>query len=533
MRKKSISLRLPLSYAAVALLAALVLGAVLLSILYSYYKSQERIFLRSNAEAISITLTHLLQGEPQPEIIQNQLQSFAFLLEARARLLSPDREIIAESDFYPEVYLRIIPADQKTNEDGFTVRYLGESENTLNLVTPEYMVVVARGWSSLNGESVIIKSSEENPTDDQLILLDVDVVNSEVETNAAVLPAVVVERSKVVVEVPVLGEDEELLGWLELSEGPAYGREIVRSVAWGWLFAAMAAVGIAALAGWRISRTMTGPLLSLTALTQRMAEGELNVRAEKNREDELGVLADSFNHMAGRVEETVTVLRRFVADAAHELHTPLTALKTNLDLIAGSGSELEREEYIKRADDQLSRLDHLTHALIMLNQLESGAFKEDSGIISLPAWLTRMAEQYASRAEQKGITFIVNSPAESFSISGQAGKLERALENLLDNAVKFSEPGDTIMVDLKRESDWCRITIRDTGIGIAEDDLPHLFSRFFRGANASAFPGSGLGLATTRAIVDAHSGSIDVESSKEGTTFTVSLPCFLGAGEIL
>ncbi|NIV30792.1 MAG: HAMP domain-containing protein, partial [Anaerolineae bacterium] len=162
----------------------------------------------------------------------------------------------------------------------------------------------------------------------------------------------------------------DLVGYVELSEGPAYGQEIVDSVARGWLLAGAVAIGVAAVVGWIVSRRISAPLVALSEVTASMAGGDLSARADVDRKDELGTLARSFNRMAAQVEETVIGLRRFVSDAAHEIHTPLTALHTNLELAqrdAAAGSE----EHVLAAQAQVERLEVLTGGLLELSRLES------------------------------------------------------------------------------------------------------------------------------------------------------------------
>ena len=126
--------------------------------------------------------------------------------------------------------------------------------------------------------------------------------------------------------------NNQLLGSVVLSEGPAYGSAISTTVAWGWALASTVAILLAALVGWTLSRRISAPVLALSEATARMAQGDLGSRARVPSHDEFAQLARSFNDMADQVETTITALRRFVSDAAHELRTPLTALRTNLDL---------------------------------------------------------------------------------------------------------------------------------------------------------------------------------------------------------
>lgn len=324
------------------------------------------------------------------------------------------------------------------------------------------------------------------------------------------------QRSDQVVRGPVYNWDGELLGYVELSEGPAYGRQILGSVTRGWAIASAVAVLLAAVVGWAISHTISGPLLVLTEVTARMAAGDLATRAQATkRRDELGTLARSFNRMANRVEETVVTLRRFVSDAAHEIHTPLTALRTNLELAPDN-------DFVIQAKAQADRLEALTRALLDLSRLESGSAQEATAPVELTALVREASEPYASWAEQAGLTFGLTLPEGPVAVEGDEAQLRCALGNLLDNAVKFTPEGGAIRVGLRRKDNEAELWVEDSGI--ADEDLPHLFSHFHRGRNAAAYPGSGLGLAIAKAIVENHGGCIGVESTiGQGSRFSLTL----------
>jgi len=304
---------------------------------------------------------------------------------------------------------------------------------------------------------------------------------------------------------------------VELSEGPAYGRRILESVAWGWGVASATAVLLAAVVGWFASRQITQPLSSLIQVTDRMAEGHLAARAQVGRADELGSLARSFNRMAAQVEETVSTLRQFVADAAHELHTPLTALRTNLDLAPD-------DEFVRRAQVQVGRLEAMTEGLLDLSCIEAERQAHAFSPVVLNALAQDAAELYASQAEQAGLGFGLAMPRDLIVVTGDAAQLRAALGNLLDNAIKFTPEGGTVDISLTQEGDWAMLCIRDTGIGIPARDVPRVFDRFHRGSNAAAYPGSGLGLAIVKAVVTRHSGTIEVASVSPGTRLVLRLP---------
>jgi two-component system OmpR family sensor kinase len=329
-------------------------------------------------------------------------------------------------------------------------------------------------------------------------------------------------RSNEKVRTAIQFPNGNLAGYVELSEGPAYGAEIVSGVASAWVAASVVAVCIAGGVGLLISRRMSQPLVALTDVTARMAGGDLSARARIYGVDEAGILAQSFNGMAARVEDTILTLRRFVADAAHELHTPLTALRTNLELAVLE--ENERLTYIERAQSQVLRLETLTSDLLELSRLEAHVVQTHRNVVNLTQLSHEMGELYASQAEQKGIDFTLDMPEADVKVVADAPKIQRALDNLLQNAIKFTPSGGTIRLGVRRSADWIDIWVQDDGIGIPTDDLTQLFSRFHRGRNAATYPGSGLGLAIVKAIAEYHHGQVIAENCRPGARLSLRLP---------
>jgi signal transduction histidine kinase len=277
---------------------------------------------------------------------------------------------------------------------------------------------------------------------------------------------------------------------------------------------------LAAIAGWFVSRQISKPLLGLTDVTVRMTNGELSARADVRRQDELGILAASFNTMADRIEEIVVTLQRFVADAAHELHTPLTALRTNLELLDFD----QNPEAVKRAHEQVIRLEKLTDGLLSLSRIEAQTGATQTSALDLVTLIRSISEVYASRAEQADLDYDLHLPDAMPTVTANAEQIGCVISNLLDNAIKFTPPGGTVRLNLQQADHQVKLIVQDTGIGIPPDDLPALFERFRRGRNACGYPGSGLGLAIVRAIVKAHGGSVHAENGNPGTIITVTLP---------
>src|SRR5262249_38768668 len=161
---------------------------------------------------------------------------------------------------------------------------------------------------------------------------------------------------------------------------------------------------------------------------------------------EFGQLARSFNEMANQVETTVSTLRRFVSDAAHELQTPVTALRTNLDLAADETRSGERQVLFERAQGLVRRLEELNHNLLDLSRLEAGGHASDVAQVDLARLVREHAEIYASRAEQAGLTFELQAPHSPVWIRADGVQVRRALDNLMDNACKFTPPGGSVRV---------------------------------------------------------------------------------------
>jgi signal transduction histidine kinase len=220
----------------------------------------------------------------------------------------------------------------------------------------------------------------------------------------------------------------------------------------------------------------------------------------------------------------VTTLKQFVTDAAHEINTPITALRTNLELAADSANPDDFRADLHRAQVELERLEKLTRSLLTLSRLEARTVAPAREPLDLVALGRQMNERFASRAEQAGVTFTVDVPSDPVTVAADEHQLTRVLDNLLDNALKFTPPGGSVTLKLDELPGLARLSVTDTGIGIPAEDLPNLFRRFHRGRNAAAYPGNGLGLVITKAIVEEFNGQIAVESSSTGTRFTVILP---------
>jgi signal transduction histidine kinase len=521
MNFKSIRWRLPLSYAAIALLAALSLGSVMLLVLNGYYARQERDYLLGNAQALQPMVENALQTD-QPDYLQETVRGLAFISQTRIRVLDEHGNVAVDSGIPNTDQLISVSGGVSSNVVIFSIPARTPNESGANLVTTV----------PLNEEPSVFVSGGTFPAETDTAILTVGAspygyafVAPQQATNAITSD---IRRSSQKISLTLTNS----LGVLEISDGPAYGRDIIRSVSLAWAVAGVVAILLAALAGWVASRQVIHPVLALTNVTQRMEGGDLSVRVnlpEKKPAAEFQALAHSFNGMAQRVEDTVSTLRTFVADAAHELHTPLTALHTNLELAADETDATRRSLFLQSAQEQSHRLETLVSGLLDLSRIEAAGNSSDLVLMELNPLVQELGEQFATRSEQSGRFFTLELPAETIQVRANDLQLNRSLTNLLENALKFTPPGGTITLRLVAQDNEAIISVLDTGIGIPPEDLPHLFERFHRGRNASRYPGSGLGLAITRALVNAHRGAISADSKTgEGTTITIKLPVSQG-----
>jgi signal transduction histidine kinase len=247
-------------------------------------------------------------------------------------------------------------------------------------------------------------------------------------------------------------------------------------------------------------------------------------------------LAVQFNARADRLQESVEIIRRdrdrsrdFLADVSHELRTPLAALRTFNELLKeGAADDPEaRAEFLESSGQQIERLDWLAQNLLELSKLDSGLVLLDLRPDDLRAAVETAVEQSTAAARRRGIGLTLHLPDAPIRIRHDPQRIGQVVANLVANAVKFTQRGGSVSVDVASTPDGAQIEVADTGVGIDATELPHIFERFYRGsrANEARGSGSGLGLAIVRSIVDMHGGTVEVESRVgKGSTFTVMLP---------
>jgi two-component system sensor histidine kinase MprB len=256
----------------------------------------------------------------------------------------------------------------------------------------------------------------------------------------------------------------------------------------------------------------------LTAATERVSEtGDLSERIDVGGQDELSRLAGSFNTMLGALEGSTRALeesarsqRQLVADASHELRTPLTSLRTNFEVLMNE-RELPPDERRRLLDDVVEQIGEMTALISELIELARGAEAPGRSEEVRLDVLTAEAVERAQR-DRPGLTF--STDLDEATVVGVPESLARAVGNLLDNAAKWSPPGGEVEVVVRDGA----VVVRDHGPGIADEDLPYVFDRFYRSPSARTMSGSGLGLAIVRQVAQAHGGDVQAERAEGGGT---------------
>ncbi|HEY4684511.1 MAG TPA: ATP-binding protein [Dehalococcoidia bacterium] len=227
------------------------------------------------------------------------------------------------------------------------------------------------------------------------------------------------------------------------------------------------------------------------------------------------------------VRRTELVRRDFVANVSHELRTPLAGLKSVIETLAAGAIEEPKlaHEFLDRADDEVDRLIQLVEELLELSRIESGEVPLVVAPADVAALLSDVAEHLRPQAERKGVSLSLRVGEDVGSADLDARRLERALSNLVHNAIKFTPEGGAVTVSAERAGDRLVVKVSDTGIGVAAEDLPRIFERFYKVDHSRASGGSGIGLAVVKHTVEAHGGSVKAESELgRGSTFSFSLP---------
>ncbi len=282
----------------------------------------------------------------------------------------------------------------------------------------------------------------------------------------------------------------------------------------------------AALIGWFMARWALRDIEEVTKTALQVSKGAFEQRVHvKAKEEEVQKLTATFNGMLDRIEALIAGMREMSDNIAHELRSPLARIRGVAEMTLSTGNSMN--EYEEMAANTIEECDHLLkmiNTMLDVSEAEAGASKLSFEQIDMASIVRDACELYQPSAEGKGVT-IIPKISGSLPVYGDLHGLRRLVVNLLDNAVKYTPAGGTVTVSVQEHQGQVLISVDDTGVGISEDDLPHIFSRFYRCDRSRSQAGIGLGLSLAKAIARNHGGNMTVTSVLgQGSRFTVVLP---------
>ena len=288
------------------------------------------------------------------------------------------------------------------------------------------------------------------------------------------------------------------------------------------------ALAVASVGGHFLANRALRPVNEVTNTARAITSHNLNkrIRIEKVK-DEIGHLAETFNEMISRLDQSFRKIRQFSADASHELKTPLTVLKGEIEVaLRRARTEGEYKKILSSNLEEINNMTKIVDDLLLLSRADTGEVPLAKTRIDLSEFLADMQVQAQVLATSKSIDVYFHNSQKIYALADPL-RLKSMMLNLIENGIKYSSPGGRIDITLEKENDTAIITVRDHGIGIPQEALPHIFDRFFRvdKARSRKEGGSGLGLSICKWIAEAHSGTISAKSELgRGSDFVVRIP---------
>jgi signal transduction histidine kinase len=331
--------------------------------------------------------------------------------------------------------------------------------------------------------------------------------------------------------VPIKVEGE-IVGWLIFSTYPdrplpespeaSFLTDMTRAIT----YSVLGATAIALLLGLLLARTLTRPIRELTVATQALAKGDLGQQVSVRTRDEMGQLAASFNQMSADLARASQLRRQMTADIAHELRTPLSLILGYTESLS-DGKLPATQETFDIMYDEAQHLSRLIDDLRTLSLADAGELPLNRRPVDPQALLEQAALVYMPQAQRQGVAIELKASSDLPEAEADPGRIEQVLDNLVSNALRYTPSGGRVILSAEADRDKVFLRVQDSGVGIHPEELPYIFERFYRADKSRQRHGkeSGLGLAIAKSIVEAHGGSVSVESTLgKGTTFVVALP---------
>ncbi len=393
----------------------------------------------------------------------------------------------------------------------------------------EEVAAVAGSASAVSSEIVVQVAT----TDGEILYDDTWAVNSRrpgearipatmpTEENATVSSAITAPSGKIVGSVRLWALGSEAL----LTKADA----VFRTNSYGAIATAAAiAALLACVIGFFVSRAISRPIQRITSTAKQIRNGDLTARSKVTGTDEVGQLGETFDDMAGTIERDLKLEHRLTGDVAHELRTPLMAMQATVEAMQ-DGVLPADDEHFEVVATEVRRLSRLIDAMLKLSRLENGTTELKTERTDLVYLVKSLVSSQHQLFHERGLhlRFVDETPHGELYADVDPDLLREAIVNLMSNAMRYTNADGWVKVSLRQDRSDVLIAVQDTGIGIAKEDIPQTFARFWRSdvSRERVSGGLGVGLAITKEIVDRHNGTILVESELgRGTTFTLRIP---------
>lgn len=331
-----------------------------------------------------------------------------------------------------------------------------------------------------------------------------------------------ISEEKVLAVTHPLMSEGTILGAIRLTTSMVPINQVFKQNMLGLLGLGLFVIFTASIISLFLANTITKPLGKITAAAEKMASGKFSTRIKKEKDDEVGKLADTLNYMAEEVEKHERLKNEFIASVSHELRTPLTSVKGWAITLHSMSEDKMFKEGLEIISNESERLSGMLGDLLDLSSLSAGKINYKFEQLSLKTLLDQVVNQLTPRAERQGVKLLKGKLSETH-INGDAGRLKQVFINVIDNALKFTPTNGEIVISTEPSNQTVLVKITDTGEGISKEELPRIKEKFQKGNSKAS--GTGLGLAICQEIILAHRGTFEITSEVgKGTTVTIMLP---------
>jgi len=318
----------------------------------------------------------------------------------------------------------------------------------------------------------------------------------------------------------------EIIGWVRVSRSLEFTLKVLKNLRLIMFVSVPFYMMLASLGGFFLASRALRPIDRMTKIAKEISKGDLSRRIKlEDTHDEVGRLAETFDDMLDKLESSIRKERQFASDASHELRTPIAVINAQVEQALSSKRKIsDYREALKTVGNEGRKMNHIISQLIMIYRSEEGRYKFNFEVIELNETIRDIVEEFRTITDSKKINIDFN-PKEQIKLKADQTLITRLFINLIENAMNYTGDNGKIKINTWVANGLANATIDDTGIGIAEKDIPYIFDRFYQAESSRSGNGTGLGLSIVKWIIDVHKGQIDVKSNLDkGTTFTIKLP---------